>query len=236
MSTDSSEADDNYLEDFPAHGRRLPPPVREAAGLILAVILLVVVYYHGRIAALGPRVQLFGWFGINFVVLFGVPALVIKLAWRESLSSYGLRWGLARVWGKYALFFGVVVVPVMVIAGYMPSIRQYYPGYDWARFGLGAGLLSILGWGVYFFAWEFFFRGFLLNLLALRYGAFAIIVQMVPFVMMHFAKPELETFAAVIAGLALGIMCYHGKSFLGAWLLHWGAATLLDQIVIWHGS
>ena len=74
---DSSEAEEDYVEDFPAHGRRLPPPVREAAGLILAVILLAVVYYHGRIASLGPRVQLFGGFGINFVVLFGVPALVV---------------------------------------------------------------------------------------------------------------------------------------------------------------
>ena len=232
---DSSEAEDDYIEDFPAHGRRLPPPVREAAGLILAVILLAVVYYHGRIASLGPRVQLFGWFGINFVVLFGVPALVIKLMWRENLSSYGLRWGKARVWGKYVLFFGLVLLPVLLISSYLPSIRGFYPIYPYAKLEIAARLLAIVGWGVYFFAWEFFFRGFLLNLLSLRYGAFAIIVQMVPFVMMHFPKPEVETFAAIIAGLALGIMCYHGKSFLGAWLLHWGAATLLDQLVIWHG-
>ncbi|MCK4323968.1 MAG: CPBP family intramembrane metalloprotease, partial [Armatimonadetes bacterium] len=114
--------------------------------------------------------------------------------------------------------------------------QRYYPRYPWAKTEALSLLLSIVGWGLYFFVWEFFFRGFLLNLLALRYGAFAIVIQMVPFVMMHFPKPEVETFAAIIAGLALGIMCYHGKSFIGAWLLHWGAATLLDQLVIWHGS
>ncbi len=232
---DNSEPEHDYAEDFSSERRRMPPPARESVGLILAVALLAVVYYHGRIVSLAPRMQLFGWFGINFVLLFGVPALIVKLAWRESLGSYGLQWGRARIWGKYVLFFGVVLLPVLVIASYLPSLRSYYPVYEYARFELAARLVVIAGWGFYFFAWEFFFRGFLLNLLALRYGAFAIVIQMVPFVMMHFAKPEAEAFAAIVAGLALGVMCYHGKSFLGAWLLHWAAATLLDQLVIWHG-
>jgi len=228
---DSQRPEHNYAEDFSSERRRMPPPVRESAGLILAVILLAVVYYHAD----SPREHLFRWAGLNFVVLFGVPALLIKLVWRESLSSYGLRWGRAGIWGKYVLFFGLVLLPVLFAGSYLPSLRNYYPIYEQARFELAARLLSIVGWGFYFFAWEFFFRGFLLNLLALRYGAFAIIIQTVPFVMMHFSKPEVETFAAVIAGLALGVMCYHGKSFIGAWLLHWGAATLVDQLVIWHG-
>ena len=232
---DSQQPEHNYAEDFSSERRRMPPPVREAAGLILAVVLLAVVHYHASILALGPGWRFFGWAGLNFLMLFGIPALLIKLVWRESLSSYGLRWGRARIWGKYVLFFGLVLVPVLFAASYLPSLRSYYPIYEQARLELGARLLSVVVWGVYFFAWEFFFRGFLLNLLALRYGAFAIIIQTVPFVMMHFAKPEVETFAAVIAGLALGVMCYHGKSFIGAWLLHWGAATLVDQLVIWHG-
>ena len=232
---DNSTPEHDYAEDFSSERRRMPPPIREAAGLTLAVILLAVVYYHGRIISLAPRIQLFGWFAINFLLLFGVPALLIKLAWRESLVSYGLQWGRAHIWGKYALFFGLVLLPVLVVSSYMPTIRSYYPIYEYARFELVARLVVIAGWGVYFFAWEFFFRGFLLNLLSLRYGAFAIVIQMVPFVMMHFPKPEVEAFAAIVAGLALGVMCYHGKSFLGAWLLHWAAATLLDQLVIWHG-
>ena len=130
-----------------------------AAGLILAVALLAVVYYHAG----SPREHLFRWAGLNFVVLFGVPALLIKLVWRESLSSYGLRWGRAGIWGKYILFFGLVLLPVLFAGSYLPSLRNYYPIYEQARLELAARLLSIVGWGFYFFAWEFFFRGFLQN-------------------------------------------------------------------------
>jgi membrane protease YdiL (CAAX protease family) len=50
--------------------------------------------------------------------------------------------------------------------------------------------------------------------------------------MMHFAKPEVEAFAAIIAGMALGWMAYRGKSMLGAWALHWAVAISLDLLVV----
>ena len=206
--------------------------LREAGGLLLGTVLLAIVYYHGHIAALPGRAELFGWFGINFLVLFVVPALIITLIWKQSLRRYGLQWGRAGAWTNYLLLYALALVPVLIIASRIPVFQQYYPRYQWAKTEVSALLLSIGGWGVYFFAWEFFFRGFLLNLLAPRYGAFAIIVQTVPFVMMHFPKPELECFAALVAGLALGLMAFRGKSFVGAWLLHWGAATAMDLLVI----
>ncbi len=206
--------------------------LREAGGLLLATILLSIVYYHGYITTLPPRLELLGWFGINFGVLFVVPALIITLIWKQSLRRYGLQWGRAGAWTNYLLLYALTLVPVLIIASRIPVFQQYYPRYQWAKTEVSALLLSIGGWGVYFFAWEFFFRGFLLNLLAPRYGAFAIIIQTVPFVMMHFPKPELECFAALVAGLALGLMAYRGKSFMGTWLLHWGAATAMDLLVI----
>ena len=206
--------------------------LREAGGLLLGTVLLAIVYYHGHISALPPRAELFGWFGINFLMLFAVPAFIITVIWREDLGSYGLRWGHSGIWARYLTLYGLVMVPVLIVASRMPVFQQYYPRYDWARTETAALLLSVAGWGVYFFAWEFFFRGFLLNLLAPRYGAFAIIIQTVPFVMMHFPKPEAECFAALIAGLALGVMAYRGKSFIGTWLLHWGVAAALAVLVI----
>ncbi len=206
--------------------------LREAVGLLVGVVLLAIVYYHGHISALPPRVELLGWFGVNFVILFAVPALIITVIWKEKLSAYGLRWGDSRAWGSYLILYALIMVPVVIIVSRLPAFQQYYPRYEWARTEPGAVVLSIAGWGVYFFAWEFFFRGFLLNLLAPRYGAFAIIIQTVPFVMMHFPKLETECFASLIAGLALGLMAYRGKSFLGTWLLHWGVAAAVDLLII----
>ena len=208
------------------------PPLREAAGLLMGIVLLTIVYYHGHTPALSERLQLFGWFATNLLLLFVVPALIITVIWRQSLGNYGLRWGRVRVWRAYLIAYAPLMIPVLLIATRMPGFQQYYPRYPWARTEPLALVLSLLGWGVYIFGWEFFFRGFLLHLLARRYGVFAIVIQTVPFMMMHFAKPELECYASLLAGLGLGLMAYHGKSFLGAWWLHWGVAAAMDILVI----
>ncbi len=208
------------------------PAWRENAGLLLAVVLLALVYYHGRIHALGERWEIFGWFGVNFLLLFLVPAAVILGIWRQRLSDFGLGWGRPAVWGRYLAAYAVIMIPVIILASRLPSLRDYYPRYPYARESAGWFLLASAGWLVYFFAWEFFFRGFLLNLLAPRYGGIAIVVQTLPFVMMHFPKPEVETLSAVMAGLALGVMAYRGRSMLGTWLLHWFVAGFLDLLVV----
>jgi membrane protease YdiL (CAAX protease family) len=222
-------------------------PWRETGGMLLGVLLLWLVYYHADprtwppacLQLLGPgwpqwleHWARFGWFGFNFLALFLIPALVIKLLWRQRLRDYGLTLGGWRIWGRYFVVFGGVMVPVIAWSSSFPSLQAYYPLIRWAGDSAGAFALSAVGWLVYFFAWEWFFRGFLLNLFARRYGAIAIVVQAVPFVLMHFPKPEVEAFAAIIAGMALGIMAYRGKSFLGTWLLHWLVAISVDLLVI----
>ncbi|HEY3397682.1 MAG TPA: CPBP family intramembrane glutamic endopeptidase [Armatimonadota bacterium] len=216
---------------------RLPgaeaPAWRENGGLLLGLVLLGLVWHHGQWPGLDPKWREFGWFGINFVLLFLVPALVIKFVWHQRLSDYGVTWGRPAIWGRYVLAFAVVMVPLIVISSRMPAMQMYYPRSPVAREGALGFALAAGGWLVYFFAWEFFFRGFLLNLLLPRFGAIAIVVQTIPFMMMHFTKPEVEVFAAIAAGLALGLMAYRGKSMVGPWLTHWFVAILLDALVVW---
>ncbi len=206
---------------------------RETVGLLLVPALLGMVWYHGQIRQLGPRWELFGWFGVTFLALFVVPALVIKFVFRQRLSDYGLGLGRPAVWGRYLLVFAAVMVPVIVLASRLPSLHDFYPRYPYARDSAGWFLAAAGGWLVYFFAWEFFFRGFLLNLLAPRFGGgLAIAVQTLPFVLMHFPKPEAEAFSSILAGVALGLMAYRGRSMIGTWLLHWGVAFLMDLLVV----
>lgn len=207
-------------------------PWREAVILVYAAAALAVVHYHGRFGFLGERQQLFGWFALNFLALFVGPALLVRFIFRESLSEYGLRLGRADIWLKYLLGFLAVMVPVAAIASRIPEFQDFYPRYAFARHEHWLILPSIGGWLVYFLAWEFFFRGFLLFGLGRRLGPVAIFIQMVPFTMAHFPKPEMESLAAIIAGVALGVMAWRGKSFVGPWLLHWVAATSMDLFVV----
>ena len=212
-----------------------------AVALVIGVALLTVVHYHGNLAWLGTlgvrmpeRAQLFGWFGFNFLCLFVVPALLARLVLGKPLRDLGLRIGDARLSLRYAAIFAAVAIPVILIASRWDCFQHYYPRYPWARDDWRLLLLAQGGWLVYFFAWEFFFRGFLLFSLAERFGALAIVVQTVPFVMMHFPKPEGESFAAIIAGLALGWMAYRTRSCLGPWLLHWVcSAAMACAVVLW---
>jgi uncharacterized protein len=205
---------------------------KDAVLLTWAILGLTVVYYHGHFSFLGERQQLFGWFGLNVVVLLIVPLLIIRFVFRESLAEFGFTLGRADIWGKYLLVFLIVFVPVAAIASRLPEFQRFYPRYIWARQDHLLIIPSIIGWCCYFLAWEFFFRGFLLFGLGRRLGPIAIFIQMVPFTMAHFPKPELESLSAIIAGIALGIMAWRSRSFVGTWLLHWLSATAMDLFVV----
>ena len=200
--------------------------------LTLGTILLTVVHYQSKFYTLDDRYRLFAWFGVNFVALLLVPLLVIRFVFRERLADYGFQLGDYRQWGKFLLIFLAVMVPVAAIASRIPEFHDYYPRYKPILDNRLMILPSMAGWLLYFMAWEFFFRGFMLMGLGKRLGPIAIFIQMVPFTMAHFPKPELESFAAIIAGVALGIMAWRTKSFVGPWLLHWLAATSMDVFVV----
>lgn len=199
--------------------------------LTLGVFMLLLVHYT-PFGWVPGRYQLFGWFGLNFLLLLIVPLLVIRFVFKEHPRDYGFQMGDVPLWGKYLGLFLLVFIPCAAIVSRLPQFNQFYPRYFYARENHLLMIPSILGWGVYFVAWEFFFRGFMLHGLGRRLGGIAIFIQMVPFTMAHFPKPELESVGAIIAGVALGLMAWRSKSFVGTWLLHWLAATALDVFVV----
>ena len=225
------EMAEEFEDDF--ESPRKPPPRLEAMVLLYGIVALTFVRLHATVHGLPEPWPRFSWFAINFIALFCVPALIIKFAWRKPLSQFGLQWGEFRVWGWYFAAFFTIMVAVVLAISRTPEFHAYYPRISLARDHVGWLILSALGWLVYFFAWEFFFRGFMLFSLAPRYGGgIAILIQMIPFVMMHFGKPNVEAWSAIIAGLALGMMAFRGKSCVGTWLLHWSVAMMMDVTVI----
>lgn len=203
-----------------------------AVVLTLGTALLAVVHYHARFPLLDERYRLFAWQGMNFVCLLVVPLLVIKLVFRESLREFGFQLGDVRLWGKYLLLFLAVMIPVAAIASRLPEFNDYYPRYKPMLDNHLLIIPSMAGWLMYFMAWEFFFRGFMLFGLGRKLGPIAIFIQMVPFAMAHFPKLEPEAIASIVAGLALGLMAWKTKSFVGPWLLHFLAATCMDVFVV----
>ncbi|MBC7288288.1 MAG: CPBP family intramembrane metalloprotease [Armatimonadetes bacterium] len=216
------------------HGEtRAGGSLRVPAVLLLSIVLLAIPYFHGSPAWISPQYRLFWWFGLSFLCLLAVPCAIITLGWRESLAEYGLGMGQPAVWLRYAGVYVLVVLPALAIASRFPSIQEFYPRYSFARHSPSAFAASEAGWLVYFLAWEFFFRGFLLFTLLREFRpATAIAIQTVPFAMMHFPKPEAEALASIVAGVALGWMAFRGRSMIGTWLLHFLCAATVDVLVV----
>ncbi|MFO8082478.1 MAG: CPBP family intramembrane glutamic endopeptidase [Armatimonadota bacterium] len=205
--------------------------------VLVSTAMMLVVYYHGPdiqfIPEWAQRTRL-NWFGLNFLCLFIVPALITKFVLKRTLADMGLRLGDWRTQLKYFAFFGVIVIPAILIASRLGDFQGYYGKYFWARHDIPLLVVFMAGWAMYFFAWEFFFRGFLLQTLGERFGDAAVALQTMPFVMMHFAKPELESISAIIAGMALGWWGWKTRSFVGPWVLHWlSSATMILSVLFW---
>lgn len=71
----------------------------------------------------------------------------------------------------------------------------------------------------YLFAWVFLFRGFLLFGLKERMKEVTILVQMIPFALLHFGKPEIETVSTVVTGIYFGYVAYRSNSFWPAYII-----------------
>ena len=223
----------------PAADRSIIDVLRDPVSIITIVssAMLLIVYYHGYDIRFVPdwaqRARL-NWFGLNFVCLFIVPALITKFVLKRTLADMGLRGGDWRLQLKYAALFGGVTIPAILIASRLGDFQSYYGRYTWARTDIPLFIVFMIGWAIYFFSWEFFFRGFLLQALGERFGAAAIGLQTLPFVMMHFGKPEVENWAAIIAGIALGWWGWRTRSFIGPWLLHWlCSAVMIVSVLVW---
>ncbi len=224
--------------EFAASAQVLGTALSRPTGLVgvSGIVLLLVVTYH-RMAPVQLRLappgwELFGWVGLNIVCLLLVPILLLKLFTKDRLADYGLTMGEWRVWLRHAGVYLGVVLPVIAVASRFPAFRSYYPMFDLARHRPILLLPWELAYGAYFLAWEFFFRGYLLQGLRQRFGPAAIVLQMVPFVMMHFGKVESEAIASIIAGLLLGVTAYRTRSVVGCWLIHWICAVFMDVMAM----
>jgi len=175
------------------------------------------------------------WYGIAATLLFVVPAVLSWAEFRRSPAETGFRIGDPRAaWLLLPAFIAMAAV-VVAVSG-LPSFAAKYPLCTLAREDVRVLIVYELLYGVYFLAWEYFFRGWMLNGLARDFGSAAIWIQTLPFVIAHFGKPFPEAFGSLPAGLFLGWIAWRSESFVYGWLLHWGVAALLDvSVVLRHG-
>jgi len=85
-----------------------------------------------------------------------LPILVIVIILRKNPLDFGLKLGNPRIWDLYVAITCLVGLPVFYFASWSTSLQEYY------RIEQFNPLIYFLETAVLLFAWEFYFRGFLL--------------------------------------------------------------------------
>jgi len=164
---------------------------------------------------------------IGFLV---IPLFVTLAVHRDKPRSIGFTVAgfHLHVWIYFGLY--ALMVPLILMAADRPDFQRVYPFVPAARESMDCFIRWELGYLAQFFALEAFFRGYLLFTLEKRIGWNAIFVMAVPYCMIHWHKPPLEAFAAVVAGVVLGALALRFRSWLGGALLHALVALTMDLI------
>ncbi len=174
------------------------------------------------------------WWAFWTITLFlVVPAILVRAVFRERLRNFGLTLAIKpQHWWLYLGMFAAVF-PIVLYAASRSDFQAVYPFYRGAfQAPAGAILLWEAAYLTQFFALEFFFRGFLVLGLGRVIGRASIWLAMVPYCMIHYHKPPLEAFAAIVAGVVLGEVAYRTRSIAGGVIVHIGVAATMEVLAL----
>lgn len=170
------------------------------------------------------------WFTGDFIVLLILPVLIIIFIIKKPVRNFGFRIGDFKTGIFFSIIFLIVLIPFLWIFSADSVFIAKYPHLQSVRTDWSLFLIYEAGMFLYMFSWEFIWRGFMLFGLEEKFGYYSVLIQMVPFVILHNGKPEIETFSAIAGGIALGILALRTRSFYYGFITHIGIMFSIDLI------
>jgi membrane protease YdiL (CAAX protease family) len=170
------------------------------------------------------------WFIGDFFTFFILSIIIIKFILKEKLRNYGLQFGDYKTGlALYSIFF-LVMIPTIWFFSAMPDFSEKYPHLLSTRNSYSEFFIYESGMMLYMISWEFIWRGFMLFGLKEKFGYYSVMIQMIPFVILHNGKPAAETFGAIAGGIALGVLALRTNSILYCVITHMGIMFTIDLI------
>ncbi len=211
---------------------------------MLAALCLVVYHHHGDFGSMPA------WFLAKSQAVTGIEHVRFhEHGWSHlvallvlMLVPLGLMWALGKM-GPVKLGLGVrgahreilfvlglwaAFLPVIWLVSGTEAFARTYPRFEPAAASLAMFAAYEGFYLVKWISWEFFFRGFMLFGFERIVGSRAVIVSTLPFVIMHFGKPEAEVLGSVFAGFILCFIALRSRSIWPGVILHWMVATSMD--------
>lgn len=168
---------------------------------------------------------------LDIVLYLIIPVLINKLIFRQSLKSSGINFNSFRKY-RYILLLLFLFIPVswIISANYSASYLDYYIHSKYNSVPVAFYFIIMF---FYVFSWEYFWRGFVLFNLEKKLGVYAIFIQTIPFVMMHFGKPWYETYSSILGGILLGYLALKTRSFIYGFILHYLLIAIIEIFILY---
>ncbi len=165
-------------------------------------------------------------------IIYGLSPFLLFFIFKHKPKDFGISLGHFKKWLKEVLFFYLIMVVILILAFKFTNLKNVYPIYRKATQGWNYFLMYQLIHLFHMFTWEFFFRGFMLFGLEKKFGKASILIQTIPFAIMHYRKPQLEAYGSIFAGIFLGLIGLRARSFLPCAILHFLVALTADILGI----
>lgn len=181
---------------------------------------------------LSPLFGYLYWFLADCILYLLIPLLIIRYLFKETPGSYGLCRGEMSTGVKWVLPF---LALMGIVLWFISADKNLYDAYPQARLiGENYEIFLIFECCIFLYlvAWEFVWRGYMLFGLKEKFGISAVLIQMLPFVILHNGKPITETLGAIAGGVVLGLLAIRTGSFLYGVLVHFGMFFMLDVLLV----
>lgn len=206
-------------------------------GTIVVIFLTVIgclwaARFAQNLVPLGwTRLAELNWWAGTQILFYGIVPLVVVRMIGLRPSEMGWRWsGVARHATTYVVLFAVALSFVILVSG-SADFQEHYPILEIESGQVGIWRDLFIWWPFYalqFVAIESFFRGVLVLGLSKSFGSSAIFIAVVPYMMIHFAKPPAEALASVVGGVVLGYLALRTRSIVWGIGLHIAVAASMD--------
>jgi membrane protease YdiL (CAAX protease family) len=133
-----------------------------------------------------------------------------------------------------AITLPLIILPLAYVSSNVPEVIMEYPLakvlFSWPQMVVWYELAYVL---IYYTAWEFYFRGFLLfGLESVFGGVSAILIQTISSTLVHIGKSEGELMGSIVAGVVLGALALRTRSFWYGFIIHACLGVFVDLFVL----
>lgn len=150
----------------------------------------------------------------NSLALYFAAPIITLIVLKQQPATWAISFRGWQHWLRPCAIYLAIALPLIMIGSQNAGMSDYYhaaPAH-WPSY--------IATTAIYLLGWEYFFRGFLISSLRKHFREGAIVIQMIPFTLLHLGKPDIEVASCILSGIVWGYICYHARSFWPAFFMH----------------